>query len=803
MTRWLDFDAHRKYVLFYGLVLLCGVAYLYLPFFLSDGMLGGGDMLVTGVFFRSFLVEHVKEFGSVPQWNPFMFCGLPYVDAFHGDVFYPLSFLKYLGTVYRMLGATLILHVYLAGVFMYLAARRLGLSKLGATMAGMSYAFSGWLNGLVVPGHDGKMFVTALFPLTIFFLDRAFAKDRFLNFTMLGLTIGVIILTPHPQLAYYTLWTLCAYTVYKLITLFITTRRVAACVIPGLLAVYAVVVGLLLSSIQMLPGYEYTKEWSVRADVENRYEFAASFSLHPEEAVSMIVPEFCGRDRLWEGVKRYWGQNSFKDNSEYVGLVPLILSIVGIVYGRGRGRYFFTLLAATAFLYSMGDHTPFFRLCYKIVPLVESTRAPSTITFLFSFAVSVLAGMGVEALWNRNRGSRWNFHLPLKILYFGLLGLLLAGAVAYTYAPEEAHRLYLRLVTPQFLGNEGKLALARNNFTVMGSGFKMACALTAIFGLMIGLSHRRRVGPIMIVLLPALAMADGIRYNGEHILIEDAASHFSLSPVIEYVRDHVGPYRACGFEINELNLQPYLYGVKSTIGYHGNQLRSYIDVLRDRGPYTVNYRRPRFANLAGVKYIICPTDISLDTMGYAGDSIEKSAEFDSLAVFENKACFPRVYLAGRYRVFSSMDSLCFSIYDSDDDLRQVVYLSREPGGVVDSTNHPGDTAFIAHYGVDSIDIRAACSTGKILTFSDNYYKDWRVFVDGKGKDPMITYGTFRGVILEPGQHTVVWKYIPSTYHTGRMITAGTAVYILVVVTGYGIVRRGRRRTGCASPNMER
>jgi hypothetical protein len=776
----LDPDNYRLYFIFYIIIIVVGLVALYHPFIFSDSMLGGGDMLVTGVFFRTFLVEHVWTHGNIPMWNPFMFCGLPYVDAFHGDIFYPLSFLKYLGPVYRMLGFVLILHIFLAGVFMYLTARQLSLSRLGATMAGIAYMFSGWLSSLIVPGHDGKMFVTALFPLTIFFLDRAFSRNRFLNFTMLGVVIGLIILTPHPQLAYYTLLVLCAYTIYKLVVLIIETKQIMAPIRPGILAVYAVVLGLSLSAIQMLPGYVYSSDSSVRVDQYDSYDFAISYSLHEEEAVSMMVPEFCGRDRLWENTHQYWGKNSFKDNSEYAGLVPLMLGILAIFYGRGKVRYFFILMAAATFLYALGDHTPFFKLCYNIIPLVKSTRAPSTIMFLFCFAISVLAGFGIDALRRRNTKRDFRFRAPMNILIFCMPCLLLAGAIAFTFAPNEALHLYLKLVSPLLALNEGKLACAQNNFPEMAAGFRMAFVFAVAVAAIIGLSKHRSLGYALLLLLPLLAMIDGIRYNGKNIRLVDAQSEFALSPIISYIRDHAGEHRAFGYSMNEMALHPYYHGVMSPIGYHGNQLISYSDLLNDHGQFTVNFIRPRFVNLVGARYIMAPANVDFEPLGY-GDNLEKVMDHEGIKLMENKDCFPRAYLAGQYRLFSSRDSLYHAIYASSDDLRRVVYLMEESEAEIDSGIFPEDTANITYYGIDSIVISASCSTGKILTISDNYYKDWRVFVDGEEKKPLITYGTFRGVAIEPGDHTVVWRYIPSKYTLGKKITLFAAFYVLIAL----------------------
>ncbi|MBD3332265.1 hypothetical protein GF356_05400, partial [candidate division GN15 bacterium] len=228
-------------------VIFLGLVVLFSDFLFSDDMLYGSDTIQAGVYFRSFLVDHVGAHGEVPRWNPYIFGGMPYIEAFHGDIFYPLSVLKFFGSIYRMLGMNLFLHIFLAGLFMYFCARQFKLEKIPALVAAVAYMYTGYLISLVAPGHDGKIYVTALFPLVILFLDRGFERRPMLNFSLLGLVIGVIILSPHPQMSYYMLWVVALYAAFKLIVLYADSRQIAPLVKPALLTTYAVVIGLLIS----------------------------------------------------------------------------------------------------------------------------------------------------------------------------------------------------------------------------------------------------------------------------------------------------------------------------------------------------------------------------------------------------------------------------------------------------------------------------------------------------------------------------------------------------------------------------
>ena len=92
-----------RYALILFAVLFIAVISLFHVFVFSDKMLYGSDTIQAGVFFRSFYVDYVHQHGAVPVWNPYQFCGIPYVDGFHGDTYYPFSILKFFVNIYRAL----------------------------------------------------------------------------------------------------------------------------------------------------------------------------------------------------------------------------------------------------------------------------------------------------------------------------------------------------------------------------------------------------------------------------------------------------------------------------------------------------------------------------------------------------------------------------------------------------------------------------------------------------------------------------------------------------------------------------
>nr|MBN2278574.1 hypothetical protein [candidate division Zixibacteria bacterium] len=764
----------------FAAVMLVGVIILFRQFLFSDKMLFGSDTLNAGLFFRHFYVEYFKAHGSVPVWNPYIFGGMPFIDAFHGDTFYPLSILKFVGNFYRNLGINLVIHIYLSGLFMYFAARQFKLSKTASAVAGAGYMFAGVIVSMVAPGHDGKIFVATLFPLTILFLDRAFDRKPILNFTLLGLVIGIIILSPHPQLSYYTLWALALYGIFKLVVLYREIGSIAKVISPGVLLAAAVVIGLFLSAIQFYPGYVYTKNFSPRAESKRGYEWATSWSMHAEEAVSAAIPEFSGTSS-GEG-NYYWGKNAFKDNSEYAGTITLFLAMIGLFFYRKKESIFFGALALFTFIYALGGSTPFFRVFYYLIPMVKSLRAPSTIMFIFLFSMSLLAGMGVQYLLDRafEKSSRTRKKLVTYIIAVPAVILILA--MLFAGAGEGMLSLYSSI----FYGNAktamvgqgmSKWNLALMNLPNLQTGLWLMFLFIAIVAVLIWLVVSRKTGALVFLFIPLVMMIDGVRFDSRFVSIFDYKPAFSANALTEFFSNIQGEFRVLNLANQAGVRQNYLpfFNIEVVTGYHGNQLRWYDDLLG--GSAQSNLINPHFLNLVNTRYILAPQEMQLPPNYFGPDSLRLVRDFGRLKVYENDNALPRAFLAGGYEIIPERKDIYPRIMAGDRDLSRFVYLE-EP---LPDQFKPIDTVYnpvtIVSYANDSILINCRAQNDAILVLTDNYYRSWEAFADGRKVDILRADGSFRAVPIKAGTGQVLFKYNRSDSAPAKTVTILTLILI--------------------------
>jgi len=790
------------------------MVFLFSEFVFSDRMLFGSDILQASLVFRIYQATYMAAHGgAIPQWMPYQFAGMPFVEAFHSDIFYPPSLvLKYLRALFdskiepidiaRDLGWLLFLHIYFSGLFMYRAARQFKLGRVPSLFAGASYMFAGYLVSMVAPGHDGKIYVASLFPLMMFFLDRSFEKEWFLGklkyFSLTGLSIGFILLTPHPQMSYFSLWALSFYAAFRLIVIWVRKRSVLPAIGPGLFVVYAVAIGLMLSAIQMYPGILYTQEYSPRADTKRGWDWATSWSMHEEEAASLVIPEFSGTSTD-KAQTYYWGKNFFKDNSEWLGTVPLYMALLGLFfYRRRKEAWFFGGLGLFAFLYGLGGTTPFFWIMFTLVPKVESMRAPSMIMFLASFSVALLAGMGLQTLVDaRSEGKK----LPagkFDYLLYGFPAFLFVLAAGFSLAGRGMINVWCSVFYGEAssqLVQQGvtRLDVAYMNLPSIQNGAWLAFFFVALaFGIVWLYRQGKAVSGLLIALV-ALPVVDGVRFDRRFVgVVSDArfTGQYGENGLTRFLAGQNEQFRVMNLaEPKDANLP--VHGIDVTVGYHGNQLRWYDDLLG--GPALTHIQRfnPRLLNLTGTKFLINPTQGTFPPDHFGPLPLVQVGTYGSAKLLRNDNALPRVYLAHEYRVIAERDAMIDEVLNGSTDLRHTVLLEEEPELEITADSTAPDSAWIVTYEPETVVVGVQASRTGLLVLTDTWFKSWHVTVDDRPTRCLRAYGAFRAVEVPAGSREVRFEYYSGRFALGRTVTLLTSLLIIGITLFSGW--RDRRR----------
>ena len=104
----------------------------------------GYDLSLYAYPYRVAVAEAIRH-GHLPFWNPHVYLGVPLLANIPSAVFYPFNLAFLLTTRPQLLTADMLLHVWLAGAFFYVFARRaLGAPPAAALVGAAAFGLSGF-----------------------------------------------------------------------------------------------------------------------------------------------------------------------------------------------------------------------------------------------------------------------------------------------------------------------------------------------------------------------------------------------------------------------------------------------------------------------------------------------------------------------------------------------------------------------------------------------------------------------------------------------------------------------------------
>jgi hypothetical protein len=109
---------------------------------------------------------------------------------------------------------------------------------------------------------------------------------------------------------------------------------------------------------------------------------------------------------------------------------------------------------------------------------------------------------------------------------------------------------------------------------------------------------------------------------------------------------------------------------------------------------------------------------------------------------------------------------------------------------VDSNARLDGTASVREYKANFVRLSARSNTGGRLVLTDLAYPGWNVLIDGQPAEAITVDKMYRGVVVPPGEHDIVWTYEPRTVYWGAVVSAAT----LMALVGYSCVICFKRRS---------
>lgn len=786
------------------------------------------DLILENYVWKRLIVQALKN-RQLPLWNPYILSGQPFLAAGQHSALYPLSALFYILPLVKAYGYFTVLQLLLAGMFMYVYARTIGLERIGSVVAAVVFPFSGFMIVSVV--HPMIIAAASWLPLLLAIVERQVRTQEnqssgqkprpvaYIPWIALGaVAMGLMFLAGHVEIAYYVVLVTVFYALCRLAVLWWQTRngvqvgKLAA----GMVLVVAIGVG--LAAIQIIPLYEVVTQ-NFRQESAT-YQQIIGWAYPWRRLIAFLIPDFFGnpahhsyfdvfslqvvttlRNAQGEPIRTiYWDVKNYVEGGSYVGILPLLLALVAVWKSRTKYVWIFLALAVISLSFVFG--TPLYALLYYLLPGIKQLHSPFRWVFPYTLSVAILSGCGASWLASTSSEERARFvrflgvlACTLGILGLGALGLSLLFPEA-VIALAERVMFSLAQAPEAFADGRAFYSYEFRNLLIF-----FVALLGAGLTLLAHAAHLRlgRIPlwqPLALVVILAELFTIGMYFNPA----ADPAILDFTPPVVSFLHQDQGLWRfttlnAAGEKTFNANAGMF-YDLADVRGYDSIIMQQYVDYMQlvePQGELLYNRIAPLtressldspLLDLLNVKYVLTTATIERPnyTLVYDGE----------IHVYRNEDYLPRAFVVYQAQAIPDAETRREALRQFDP--RQTVILEvAPPQGIVRSQGTGWMPANVVAYGLNEVVIEVHLPQGGYLVLSDNWFPGWKAYDAQPGQEeqeiPLYrANGTFRAVALGPGAHRVRFKYTPLSFKLGLFISFVAAV-VLFLLVGYWLWRR--------------
>ena len=806
----------RKLV--YILILVAIVVVFFGGFIFSDKAIFGTDYIDIGHFTVKYFHDYFHKFGSYPFWDPHLHGGLPFIEAMHGAIFFPLAVpLRIFLPTHRAWGFGYVLYMLIAGLSMFLLLKFYKLKDGASFLGALTFMLSPVLISFIYAGHDGRMSVIAILPFIVWLLERAMASRKALDFIWFAFGYAFYVLTVHLQMVYFASWLIGALFVFRLIQGYVLKKyNLMGGIKIGALFAAALVLAIGMTAFQIYPPYNYLGHYSVRTEKTEGtqgIDFSNSWRMNLEDLVSSTYPDFVGIDL--QGKQTYWGRNTFRINSHYLGILAIILAIAALLALKEPLIKFLAGFSLFAITYALGTQTPLFYIYYYLIPGVKKFRGPEMLFFTVAFSVAVSMAFAVDAILRANpdephKSSKNKSHrvkqskdkantktvspqdnLARWILWtaLGFTGIL----IILSFVGKPLATWWLNNI-PNYanVNIQAKLAALGRNFPIFLKSSWLAIVLSWLgIGVLYWRAKSSKLANYAVILVLGIVLiVDLWRMSKPFVITDDIDKYFPKTNLVEtlgQIQQSEGPFRTLALP------QTVSYTYLGTFGFdavtfselHGNQLKWY-DNFTGRHLKTQNIQKyyPEFWDILNIEYILAPQQFNNVPFLSLVKQTDRGFLYRNLSAFPRARAFYRWETSSHEAALQKLKERSF-VMDSISNYRTTLLVEDDPKipmpQIPDSLRNGYSRGEIIDNKYDDFYVKIDMPYDGLLFVSQNWYPEWTAEENGEQLPIIRADYSFIAVPLKAGEHKVHFVYKASVFKKSLKVSAISVIIGLIVL----------------------
>ncbi|MFH1832974.1 MAG: YfhO family protein [Candidatus Levyibacteriota bacterium] len=725
--------------------------------------------------FKTLAADIFKRF-EPPLWNPYNGAGMPLLATINTGLLSPSMLLFLFLPNYLSWSISIIIQPILIGYFTYLFCRKISLSFMASLFASITFVLSGFTVVRLI--YEVYGIAIASLPLTLYLIECYLQNNKTKLIYLLPIVLSILIASTQPQISLYIISFLIIYYLYRFLS---KERNFKRNLKKFLFPLLLIMLGFGLSSVQLIPTFELFKQANINT-ASSSFIFE-QFLLPIQHFLTLFIPNYFGNLATYN----FWGPGGYIQSSIYLGIIPCFFAYIGIfniskIKIVDLRKLFLIIIVLT--IISCIDWFGSRFLFSLPIPII-STGIPSRIFLITIFCLVILAGYGFDNLYFEKIA---NFpKLLIKKVGFFLAFIIFLLLFTLLMNPQEIPCIN------NIIKNCQGIALRNTLLQVIPSMLFIITALIVILKLNKKFYSISKILALLIVLflglynvykfmpfspketfLPTNNLLRALTQNtlnsrvfgiGEANLPTNIATYFRIYDPQYY---HPLYIRRYGELINYANS-----------GKVGKILsRSDVGIIKDTTvSASLEVRRNRLLNLLGIRYLIFKKfevpkgSISINNILW---------EDNTWYVKINNFTLPRAYLVSNYEVATDNQKILEKLFSESFDASSNVILEKEPKLSIAKNDEKIQQVKIKNYQENKIQIESDSSSNGILVLSDNYYPDWKAFIDGKETTILRANYSFRAIEVPKGKHKIVMSYNSPSFKIGLLISSSFLLIYLAL-----------------------